>query len=325
VRCTPFLLAFLAAFAACDRGGPGSAPGAASASAAPSASVAPSAASDPVPLDVTLPSSSSTTAAPDDPLVVVLSRTRLALGRDGAPLAVPDPATWSAGFDIRYKRSSRNDYFLVPLGDALASRRAGDAGLRPVVVAADASVPYRVLAEALHTLGQQDASRIALLVRAPAGARAIELARPRLAMHVLTGAQAAELVARAAGSSAAPRATASASAKAKGDTVALDLEVIVTPDGFVVSAAGRRMAPGCREPAAGPGPAVPVRDGTQDFALLTACASAIKASASRFMGEKTVTVSATAATDLQTVVSTVDALRGSTAALFPEVLLGVPN
>lgn len=285
------------------------------------------------PSDVALPSSLSTAAVPGDPLVVVLSRTRLALDRDGATLAVPDPATWSTGFGVQYKRGSVNDYFLLPLGEALASRRAGDAGLPPVVVAADASVPYRALIEAIFTLGQEGASKIAIVVRSAAGTSVIELASPRLAARPLTREQVAQLVAQAGGSSspsappppAPSRPAAGAPSKTPGEPRALELAVVVTASGFVVSAAGQRMAPGCHDVGAAPNATVALNRGTQDFGALTACVSAIKASAPRFAGERTVTLSATAATDLQTMVSTADALRGVDAALFPEVLLGVPR
>jgi len=99
--------------------------------------------------------------------------------------------------------------------------------------------------------------------------------------------------------------------------------VIVAVPGFVVTAAGRRVAPGCHE--AGTGTAVPKRDDAYDFAALTACATAIKSSEPRFAGETHVTVTADAGVDVQTVVSTIDALRGPDGSLFPEVALGVPR
>src|SRR6476659_222631 len=56
-----------------------------------------------LPADVTLPSTKSTAALPTDALLVVVSRTRVALGADGRAVAIPDPATWANGLDAKYK------------------------------------------------------------------------------------------------------------------------------------------------------------------------------------------------------------------------------
>jgi hypothetical protein len=109
-----------------------------------------------------------------------------------------------------------------------------------------------------------------------------------------------------------------------GAPTALQLQVIVTTrrtPGFVITAAGRELGPGCRE--AGKG-AVPRLGDVYDFTGLTACATTIRSSEPRFSKETHVTVTADASVNMQTLVSTIDALRGSDGLLLPEVSLGVP-
>jgi hypothetical protein len=84
------------------------------------------------------------------------------------------------------------------------------------------------------------------------------------------------------------------------------------------------MGPGCRE--AGERWAVPNPGNLGDiynFAGLTACATTIKSSEPRFSTETHVTITADASVNMQTLVSTIDALRGADGLLFPEVSLGV--
>jgi hypothetical protein len=113
-----------------------------------------------------------------------------------------------------------------------------------------------------------------------------------------------------------------------GAPTALQLQVIVTTrrtPGFVISAAGREMGPGCRE--AGEGAAVPNPGNLGDlylFAGLTACTTTIKSSEPRFSKETHVTITADGSVNMQTLVSTIDALRGADGLLFPDVSLGVP-
>lgn len=321
VRTWLLLVAALLLASACNRGA-SSGP----AAAGPAASATPAGR---VPADVTLPSSPARASMPADALVVVLSRARLALGRDGPPLAVPDPDTWSAGFARRYKRESINDLFVVPFGAGLASRRGDAAALPRVAIAADASVPYRLLIETIYTLGQEGGPNVALLVRSGASVNAIELAQPRVSAPLADKGQFAALLALA-GDASAPHPVAPRPGGSTAPPAALPplepsrgLDVVVTGTGFSV-AAGPRLAPGCREAGAGPEPTVPKRDGAYDFAALGACAASVKA-APGFAAVTMVVVSATAGTNLQTVVSTMDALRGTGAPLFPQVALGVPR
>ena len=295
MRARLLILAVLFASAACDRKAPsgGVAPASASASAVPS--------------DVKLPTSRSTTPVPSGALVVVLSPTRVAVDRDGATLAVPDPATWDKGLDAKYKMGSRNDFRVLPLQAALEARRIGDAGLPTVAVDADASLPYRSLFEALYTIGQNGGDRISLVVRNGADVGAINLAAPHPEAHLLR-------VGDLHGDSG--RAPTEPGSR-------FDLLVIVTADGFLVSAAGQRIATGCNEP--GTGVAVPKHDGVFDYASLTVCVARLKALSPDFAAETHVKVGAAFAIDTQTLVSAIDALRGGDTPLLPNVELAVPN
>jgi biopolymer transport protein ExbD len=288
--------AFLLVGAACDHGPAARAPTAATAVAA-----------GPRRIEPVVPLSTSMMSAPSDALLVVLSREGLSLGRDGPILAVADldPAAWSDGFDARYKRGSRNDLYLVPLGTALQAAHPGAASAPTVVIAADASIPYRMLHEALYTVGQASVTTGYLLVRSGF-----------VIPFTFDASPLADQVRRAQ------------QALVPGAPIQLQLHVIVTTGttpGFVVLAAGRSMGPGCRE--AGEGRAVPNPGNLGDlylFAGLTACATTIKSSEPRFSTERHVTITADASVNMQTLVTTIDALRGADGLLFPEVSLGVP-
>jgi hypothetical protein len=320
---TSLVAAWLAVFG-CTHG-PSAAP--AEVTSAPSAT----ASSGPSPADITLAASSSTTPPSAGALVVVLSPTRLALDRDGAALAVPpvDHATWALGFEAQFKRESRNDYFLKALGDAMEARFAADAAAPNVVLMVDVAIAYRLLSETVFTLGQERASTIALAVNSGARVGTIALTLPRRddpeLMMEREAARRSVLAALATDGGARPSASAampSPDASSVPDDH-LFLNVVIESAGFVVSGRGRRMSPGCRE--AGGGVAVPTRDGAYDFAGLTACAATLKGSAPAYATETKVTLSAAASTNLQTVVSAIDALRGGAEPLFPVVSLGVPR
>jgi biopolymer transport protein ExbD len=259
-------------------------------------------------VEPTLPLSTSMTSAPSGALLVVLSREGLSLGKDGPILATAgvDPAGCSDGFDAKYKRGSCHDLYLVPLGAALQVAAPAQASVPPTVtIAADASIPYRMLHETLYTLGQARVTTANLLVRSG-------LAIP----FTFDVSPLADQVRRAS------------QALVPGAPIQLQLHVIVTTrmtHGFVVAAAGRSMGPWCRE--AGEGMAVPNPGNLGDlynFAGLTACATTIKASEPRFSTERHVTITADASVNMQTLVTTIDALRGADGLLFPEVSLGLP-
>ena len=103
---------------------------------------------------------------------------------------------------------------------------------------------------------------------------------------------------------------------------ALGLNVIVTRDGFVVSARGRRVGPRCTQE--GPGLAVGTTGGDYDYAGLTACAKRIKTSADD--PEAQVTLAANPDVPYQTIVRTMDALRRTgDEDLFPDVRFAIPR
>jgi biopolymer transport protein ExbD len=105
----------------------------------------------------------------------------------------------------------------------------------------------------------------------------------------------------------------------------LGLTVVVLRDGFVVSAMGRRIGPGCE----GPGDGLAVgrdTDGEYDFDGLTACAARLKALDPEFAQENDVTVTAAADVAYETVIHTLDALRSrGDESLFPKVSFAVPR
>jgi hypothetical protein len=113
------------------------------------------------------------TLGPDagpEPIVVVISRSKILVGED-ATLVVPLPAREAlvtSGVDAKYKRYGPSDLFVVPLAEALT--RAGEATPgsagqpREAILIADASTPYRLLIEVLFTLGQSDVGKYHLMV-----------------------------------------------------------------------------------------------------------------------------------------------------------------
>jgi biopolymer transport protein TolR len=90
----------------------------------------------------------------------------------------------------------------------------------------------------------------------------------------------------------------------------LGLTVVVLRDGFIVSALGQRMGPGCD----GPGAGMAVgrgADGDYDYDALNACASKLKALSPKFADENDVTLSAASDVQYEVMVHTMDALRSS--------------
>ena len=101
----------------------------------------------------------------------------------------------------------------------------------------------------------------------------------------------------------------------------LRLTALITRDGVALKTAGGSVAPGCER--AGPGVAVPNRDGDYDITALTACARRIKAAGADAAKETQVSVTASPDVPYQTVVRVMDGLRADgDGELFPEVSLG---
>ncbi len=110
---------------------------------------------------------------------------------------------------------------------------------------------------------------------------------------------------------------------------ALSLNVIVLKEGFVISAYGNRVGPGCV--GAGAGVAIGFKDEAgkhdYDWKALTECASRLKALNDDTKQEKQVAITASREIPYQLIVSTMDALRKDDKGqvMFPDVQFGVPK
>ena len=124
--------------------------------------------------DLKLPKSVLDTQPDSEPegLLVIVSKSQIIVGESVVCPVPPDAAQY--GTEARYKRGSRNDYFIVPLGNALQSWRDSDkiirraAGKDPshseAVLVGDSRTPYRLLTEVMYTLGQTEFSKFHMLV-----------------------------------------------------------------------------------------------------------------------------------------------------------------
>lgn len=99
----------------------------------------------------------------------------------------------------------------------------------------------------------------------------------------------------------------------------LNLSVLITSEGHAIKTSSGNVAPGCQ--GAGPGLAVPLRNGKYDFARLNECTARLKTVATAFEEETQVFLSANPGIDYQTLVSTIDAVRATQQGkpLFPDV------
>jgi len=281
----------------------------------------------PIPTDVALPVSSATQEPDPGALLLVLSPTVLALWPERKMIAVPPADAKLQGFAVGDKRVSRADYLVVPLHDALAARFGPDAARPEVLLAVDVSTPYRLFIEVFYTVGQSHPARVSLLVRSGAGQAVIDVVpqlssargglcrteedkRGREAVAAILGAAAGTPIPTTEPSEAVPLPS----------NAPLCFSVVAAEKGFVVSAFGHELAPGCSAAAPRFAVAVPKRDGAFDFAQLSACAARMKERAS----ETDAVVYAKSGTDFQTVVSTMDAIRGKAdgGSLFPSAAFG---
>jgi biopolymer transport protein ExbD len=124
--------------------------------------------------DMQLPKSILTTEPDSEPegLAVIVSRSQIIVGETVVAPVPPDAGQY--GIEARYKRGSRNDYFIVPLGSALQSWRDTDKRIRmatgkdpsqsEAILIADRSTPYRLLTEVMFTLGQSEFSKFHMMV-----------------------------------------------------------------------------------------------------------------------------------------------------------------
>jgi biopolymer transport protein ExbD len=124
--------------------------------------------------DLQIPKSILTSEPDTEPegLPVIVSRSQIIVGETVVCPVPPDAAQY--GIEARYKRGSRNDYFIVPLGNALQSWRDTDKQIRArvgkdpnhseAILIADAGTPYRLLTEVMYTLGQTEFSQFHMMV-----------------------------------------------------------------------------------------------------------------------------------------------------------------
>ena len=124
--------------------------------------------------DLKLPTSILTTEPESEPegLALIVSRSQIIAG-DNVVCPVPQDAA-QYGLEAKYKRGSRNDFFIVPLGSALQSWRDTDKRIRQAmgkdptqseaILIADGSTPYRVLTEVMYTLGQTEFAKFHMMV-----------------------------------------------------------------------------------------------------------------------------------------------------------------
>ncbi len=124
--------------------------------------------------DLQLPKSILTSEPENEPegLAVIVSKSQIIVGETVVCPVPPDAAQY--GVEAKYKRGSRNDYFIVPLGSSLQSWRDSDKRIRmatgrdpthsEAILIADSMTPYRLLTEVMYTLGQTEFSKFHMMV-----------------------------------------------------------------------------------------------------------------------------------------------------------------
>ncbi len=124
--------------------------------------------------DLRLPKTIMTTSPDSEPegLAVNVSKSQIIVGETVVCPVPPDAAQY--GIEAKYKRGSRNDFFIVPLGSALQSWRDTDKRIRmatgrdpsqsEAILIADSSTPYRLLTEVMFTLGQTEFAKFHMMV-----------------------------------------------------------------------------------------------------------------------------------------------------------------
>ena len=137
-------------------------------------SLSQSTASLPQSQDLQLPKSVLTSEPDAEPegMSLIVSKSQIMVG-DNVVCPVPQDAA-QYGIEAKYKRGSRNDYFIVPLGSALQAWRDTDKRIRlatgkdpsqsEAILIADSSTPYRVLTEVMYTLGQTEFAKFHMMV-----------------------------------------------------------------------------------------------------------------------------------------------------------------
>lgn len=137
-------------------------------------SVGESSASVPQSDDLALPKSVITTQPSQEGVVVTVSKTQILVG-DAQVVKLPSRESMvQSGVGARFKRKGPNDMFIVPLGNALQEARKTDKAIREAkgedantseaIIIADATTPFRLLAEVMFTLGQSEFGKYHLMV-----------------------------------------------------------------------------------------------------------------------------------------------------------------
>jgi biopolymer transport protein ExbD len=124
--------------------------------------------------DLKLPKSVLSTEMDSEPegLAIIVSRSQILVGETVVCPVPPDAANY--GIEAKYKRGSRNDYYIVPLGSALQAWRDADKRIRLAtgkdpshsegILIGDVSMPYRLMTEVMYTLGQTEFTKFHLMV-----------------------------------------------------------------------------------------------------------------------------------------------------------------
>jgi biopolymer transport protein ExbD len=124
--------------------------------------------------DLRLPQSVLNSSPDSEPegLAVIVSKSQIIVGESVVGPVPPDAAQY--GVEAKYKRGSRNDYFIVPLGSALQAWRDTDKRIRAAtgkdpnhseaIIIADGTTPYRLLTEVMYTLGQTEFGKFHMMV-----------------------------------------------------------------------------------------------------------------------------------------------------------------
>lgn len=124
--------------------------------------------------DLKLPKSVLDSSPDSEPegLAVIVSKSQIIVGETVVCPVPPDAAQY--GIEAKYKRGSRNDYMIVPLGSSLQAWRDADKRIRAAtgkdpnhseaILIGDVSTPYRLLTEVMYTLGQTEFSKFHMMV-----------------------------------------------------------------------------------------------------------------------------------------------------------------
>lgn len=124
--------------------------------------------------DLRLPSSILMAEPAQDGVKVIVSKSQILVG-DVPVVELPGRKSQvQTGAGAKYKRGGPNDWFIVPLGSALADARKTDKAIRAAkgqdtsfseaIIVADQTVPWRLFIEVLFTLGQTEYGRYHLMV-----------------------------------------------------------------------------------------------------------------------------------------------------------------